>query len=307
MKFGLLISQSSPILQCMQISLKRNAVLVSGLAIFFWWSFEFAKHDPSLRSIIPFGDDPYDAVSSFGVITATLLALVSLTRAFFPQGVGRSGRPIYVLRAQLAVPFCILVTLAAQGIALLRHTTLWVGALGSRRLLVLVATQAVLSLLTLSILMNNVEVREWRLFARPAVLWLGTTVALALYPERLILETPGHLFTVVFGAVCLFVPVSALIQAALPAKSEMASYGRVRGKSRLRYLPLAIAAGIGLLVGIGAYVSELTEGGPRPAVTQILFVSSVYMALGASGLLIGYLCLGRLLGFTISDPNLQQP
>jgi hypothetical protein len=70
---------------------------------------------------------------------------------------------------------------------------------------------------------------------------------------------------------------------------------------------LAIAAGIGLLVGIGAYVSELTEGGPQPAVTQILFVSSVYMGLGASGLLIGYLCLGRLLGFTICDPNLQQP
>jgi hypothetical protein len=130
MKFGLLISQSLPILQCMQISLKRNAVLVSGLAIFFCWSFEFAKHDPSLRSIIPFGDDPYDSVSSFGVITATLLALVSLTRAFFPQGVGRSGRPIYVLRAQLAVAFCILVTLAAEGIAMLRHTTLWVGGSG---------------------------------------------------------------------------------------------------------------------------------------------------------------------------------
>ena len=233
MKFGLLISQSLPILQCMQISLQRNAVLVSGLTIFFWWSFEFAKHDPSLRSIIPFGDDPYDSVSSFGVITATLLALVSLTRAFFPQGVGRSGRPIYVLRAQLAVPFCILVTLAATGIAMLRHTTLWVGAPGSKQLLVLLAAQAVLSLLTLRILLKNVEVRERRLFARPAVLWLGTTVALALYPERLILETPGHLFTVVFGAVCLFVP--ALIQAALPEKSEMASYGRVRGKSRLRY------------------------------------------------------------------------
>src|ERR1700721_1023691 len=55
-------------LHSMQKTLKRNAILVSGLALFFWWAFGFAKHDPALRSIIPFGEDPYDAVSSFGVI-----------------------------------------------------------------------------------------------------------------------------------------------------------------------------------------------------------------------------------------------
>src|SRR6202021_3171404 len=86
-------------LHSMQKTLKRNAILVSGLALFFWWAFGFAKHDPALRSIIPFGEDPYDAVSSFGVIAAALLALVSAAPAFLPRGPGPRGSPVYVPRA----------------------------------------------------------------------------------------------------------------------------------------------------------------------------------------------------------------
>jgi hypothetical protein len=33
-------------------NLKRNSVFVVGLAVFFHWSFMFAKHDPALRDII---------------------------------------------------------------------------------------------------------------------------------------------------------------------------------------------------------------------------------------------------------------
>ena len=65
-------------------TLKRNTLIVFGLAIVFWWSFMFAKHDPHLRSIIPFGSDPYDAVGSFGIIVGMLIALLSVVRAFRP-------------------------------------------------------------------------------------------------------------------------------------------------------------------------------------------------------------------------------
>ena len=107
---------------------KRDAILVSGVAIFFWWGFGVAKHDPSLRNIIPFGEDPYDSVSSFGVIAALLLALVSSVRAFFRRYVGRSGLPIYTLRAQIGIPFCVLVTVAAEAVAMARHTSMWLHA-----------------------------------------------------------------------------------------------------------------------------------------------------------------------------------
>ena len=69
----------------MSTILKRNAIALLGLAAFFGWAFGFAKHDPGLRNIIPFGEDPYDAVGSFGFITAGLLALVSLARTFLPR------------------------------------------------------------------------------------------------------------------------------------------------------------------------------------------------------------------------------
>jgi len=45
--------------------LKRSAVVVAAFAGFFYWGFMTAKHDPSLRDIVPFGEDPYDAVGSF--------------------------------------------------------------------------------------------------------------------------------------------------------------------------------------------------------------------------------------------------
>src|SRR5579859_655825 len=113
-------------LQHMKAKLKRNALFVAGLATFFWWAFEFAKHDSELRIIIPFGDDPYDAVSSFGALTSLLLAVVSLTQSYLPQWVGYRGCYIYVLRTQAAVAFCVLVTVAAEGVAMARHSYMWI-------------------------------------------------------------------------------------------------------------------------------------------------------------------------------------
>jgi hypothetical protein len=72
----------------MRMTFRQNAVLMAGLAVFFWWTFGFTKQDPMLRTIIPFGKDPYDSVSSFGVIAASLFAMASLVRAFFQQCVG---------------------------------------------------------------------------------------------------------------------------------------------------------------------------------------------------------------------------
>ena len=103
--------------------LRQNSILVCGLAVYFWWVSEFAKHDPILRTIIPFSDDPYDAVSSYGVIAGTLLALVSATRVLIQPFVRLTTHPTFVVRTQIAVPFCVLVSLSNEAVAMLdiRH------------------------------------------------------------------------------------------------------------------------------------------------------------------------------------------
>ncbi len=289
----------------MRETFKRNAILVSGLAIFFWWGFGVAKHDPALREVIPFGEDPYDAVSSFGVIAALLLALVSSVRAFFRRYVGRSGLPIYTLRTQIAIPFCVLVTVAAEAVAMARHTSMWLHAPANGRLLTLMASQTAFALATLSHLSKNSVAKSPPMLKRAAAVWLGTLLVLVVYPERLILGTAGHLVTVVFGAFLLFAPVSALIKAWLPEAPRPAGFKRAHLNLARRYAPLAVAAAIGLIVGVSAFVGELSEGGNLPATKQILFIGSIYVGLGASGLLIGYALLGRLLGFVISEPEPQ--
>jgi len=280
--------------------------MVAASAAVFWWTFEFAKHDPVLRSIIPFGEDPYDSVSSFAVIASTLLALVSLVRSFFPQWVGRSGRRIYVLRAQAAVSFCILVTVAAEIVAMARHSSMWSGRPGSGELLILEAGLAVVAAVTL--IMTRVEISESRAsFARAAVIWSAMLLALALYPERMILGTPGHLFTVVVGTVFLFAPVAMSVKAWLPVAASTTRSDLVLRKRIPRGRTFAVAAAIGAVVGVSAFLGEVSEGSTELAVNKMLFVASVFIGLGAVGIIIGYTFLGRLLGFSIEDQYAAGP
>src|SRR5438876_1175907 len=97
-------------------SQKRNALIIVGLVVLFQWSFMFLKHDPALRDVIPFGVDPYDAVGSFALIIGTLIALLSLVRAFRPYRTHApsSAQRLYLVRAQMAVVLSILLTRVAD-------------------------------------------------------------------------------------------------------------------------------------------------------------------------------------------------
>jgi hypothetical protein len=44
----------------MKKRLEIHSLAVLALVIAFDWFFEFTKHNPNLRRIIPFGEDPYD-------------------------------------------------------------------------------------------------------------------------------------------------------------------------------------------------------------------------------------------------------
>src|SRR5579863_5890503 len=74
----------------MTARLKINAAVSLLFAALFYIFFMFTKHDPVLSPLIPFGDDPYDAIGSFCLILSFLLAFRSAFRAFRPY---RSGVP----------------------------------------------------------------------------------------------------------------------------------------------------------------------------------------------------------------------
>jgi hypothetical protein len=287
----------------MAAKLRRNAIVVCGLALFFTWAFFFVKHDPMLRPVIPFGDDPYDAIGSFAVITSVLLSLTSFVRAFLPRLVGRSGAAIYVLRAQAAVAFCVLVTVAADIVAMSRHASMWMGAERRENLLILLGGLIASSFAVLALIRNTQKPAMRGHSTQAACVWLGSLLILCVYPEKLILGTAGHLLTVVLGDLLLFAPVAMLVRAWLPSTLDTRNRSGDKQRTHVRYLHLTFAAATGLVIGAVAFLGEMSEGGTTPRLGQLLFVASVFLGLGMVGLLIGYLSLSRLLGFVVDGPT----
>ena len=155
--------------------------------------------------------------------------------------------------------------------------------------------------MTLNLLARYRKRKRFHTLVQAITVWIVTLLILAFYPESLILQTPGHLLTIVIGGCLLFATLAALIRAWLPQTPPRLNFVRVR-RSRLRRLaPTIVVAAVGMFVGVAAYLSESSEGGTLPAVRQIVFVSSVYVGLGAAGLLIGYALLGELLGFAVKE------
>jgi hypothetical protein len=172
---------------------------------------------------------------------------------------------------------------------------------GSGRLLLLQAALTGFSLLTLTVIGDATPGHRY-LKLRAATIWAGTLLILAVYPEQWILHTPGHLLTVLLGDVLLFAPVSALVEVRFPNTPPAAISRRENGRAAHRYSGFAVAAAIGLAVGVAAYASELSEKKTLPPLAKILFVGGLYVGLGACGLVIAYAFLGRLLGFSINEP-----
>ena len=275
---------------------KGTALLAPGLGLLFWWAFQFAKHNNVLRAIVPFAEDPYDAVSSFAAIAVVILAFVSLVRSSFPKLSGNT--PMYALRTEAAIAFCILVTVAAELVAMARRSSMWVGMPGSGRLLILQIGLASLAAAVLMLIRNG-QHRSRSLLLRAALIWTASLLVLGVYPERMILNTTGHILTVVLGAVLLFAPVAALVEAWLPGEPPNAASGPPSGGGIRRHIALAIAAMCGALIGACAYLAEISEGGTLPPIGRVAFVGGVFVFLGMCGIGIGFAFLGHLLGFSV--------
>lgn len=283
--------------------LKRNAVIVFALAALFCWSFMLAKHSPALRDIIPFGDDPYDAVGSYGVIVGILTALLSLFRAFrHYHKAPTKVQQVYLIRSQEAVVLAILITLAADVVAMARHPTTWIGAASRDSLIAVLSGMAILTV-SLQVLIRNLQgkflengAKGWK---RAATVTLLSILTLVLYPEQLINGIATHLLTVLAGAIVLLVPMRALLNALVPYDADEGRIEKapVHG-DRFSYAWQRWAAVLllGALIGAFAFVGEFTEGSGALALGRLVFVASVFVGLGLAGLVIAYAFLGEPLG-----------
>jgi len=124
--------------------LKHDSLLAFAIAVCFYCAFMFAKHDPALRDVIPFGVDPYDAVGSLGVIVAALAAVAALVRAFRPdRHRATAAQRGSLVRTNATIAFIVWITLAADAVAMARHPFAWTAAPSRSELIALLAALAI--------------------------------------------------------------------------------------------------------------------------------------------------------------------
>jgi|SRR5579859_408381 len=282
---------------------KVNAAVVFVVAVLFYWLFMFAKHDAALSKIIPFGEDPYDAVGSFAIIIGILAALLSVFRAFrpYPPNGASIDKRVYLVRAQTCVVLAVFITLVSDAVAMGRHASMWKSAPQRNELIALLAGMAIAAISVESLIHRSakeiVSARTTGAGIRAVAVSLVAILLLAVYPERLINGTATHLLTVVAGALILFVPMRPLLMALVPYEPATGAGETVAGKqSFVRRNRWGIVLLIGAILGVFFFAGEMSEGTGGMPIRRIVFVAAVFVGLSTTGLAIAYAFLGIPLG-----------
>jgi hypothetical protein len=272
-------------------------LLSAALAAVFYFFFMFAKHDPALSAVAPFGDDPYDAVGSFAAISAIFLVLIALVRAFRPYpSPPAEEREVYLVRTQMAIALAALITLAADVVALARHTSLWLGTPLAGKLIALLGGMILCALAVAFVIrrtLRQIALPTRSRWTGAVAVSLGALLILAVYPEGLIQTMSGHLFTIFVGILLLFAPLSTLDRALVPVALEREKVARTRRQRAYPWmLALLFAVGVGVLVFLG----ETREGGGGVPLARLATVFAVLVGVGAVGIVTGYAFLRKPLG-----------
>ena len=291
------------------LRLKLVALADSGLAAAFYLFFMFTKHNLQLRTIIPFGDDPYDAVGSFSMIFSIILAGLGLLRAFRPYGKRRPSALTrrFLARTEAAVPVGILMTLLVDAMAMARHLSQWAGKSGTVELVALWVGMAAISFLVLFMVPKSAEENRSTNVAHRArrafLLVLTSMLVLALFPESLIQSISFHLLTIAFS----FVLIAALQQAGvvalipLPASADEKDLAS-ESLSPRAWMPWIGAACAGAAIGAFAFAAEVLneDAGKLPSI-RMLLVSSIFVGSGMAAMLVGFGFFKKPLGLFRDD------
>ena len=172
------------------------------LAILFLIFFNISKHDPTLSKMDAFLEDPFDAVGSFGIQLAAMAAFISFVRAFrpYPQGM-RTENLLIILRGNMVSLLAILVTMAADCIALFRYQSKWTQTSTGWFLLFLICGFMAMSILTifqiLKVGKKYHSILEKNSFQKIIGISLVGSLFLYLYPETWRQNIPGGVFTAI--------------------------------------------------------------------------------------------------------------
>lgn len=284
----------------MESRAKRDAFLTCGLAVLFSYVFFLLKHHPAFRAIIPFADDPYDAIGSLAFIAGNLLAATCLARVLLPHLVGRSGGSIYIARTEAAVSLCVLMTVLTDVIALLRHLLPWRDSSAELAVLVILGSLLAASVGLLIVIRPRDQPPGFGRWVLSCIVFIAALLCLWFYPESLIRTLVGHLITCDIADVLLIAPVACFVLTLFPGEASQTT--RVAGSSP-SFGPIsrwAFVTLLGLSIGLTAFLAEIRESAGSLPIARLVFVGSVYAYLGLSGLLIGYAFLRKPLGFLIT-------
>ncbi len=274
------------------VSFKCNSILAVCLAIGFLFFFQFTKHDPVISAIMPFGNDPYDAVGSFGIIIAGVLSILSVMRAFHRTRTER--QKMLIARTQVTVAAVVVVTLVGDSIAMVRHIPMWLGHAGATKLLVLMAGMLVCALLLSLVIRFSIRdiplaARSWK---KAMIISIIAIAVLALYPESVIQTTVGELCTLLAGILLLFIPLSELPTAFIPFNVELPEADETPRRMGA-WKEWGAMALLGLGVGMALLVGEWSgEGAPGTPALKIL-IASIFILAPIVGILIAYYSLRK--------------
>lgn len=288
----------------MPARLRLGAVLTLVVSIFFCVFFENSKHASIFSSVNPFAEDPYDAIGSFGIQTAAVLAVLSLLRAFWPYATGTISekQKALLVRTQMMAVLAVGITLAGDAIAVARHTSLWLQSRGGHILfelfLGMTLLTAVAGVFVYHALADITLPKTANRSRKAAIVSIAAILILAVYPESLRSTLAGELFTVLVGDFLLFVPLTFLGLALVPDQGGIDFHDPVRfAWAKLREHQWMFILLAGMLTGLCLALAELHESNGWPRVTgHIVFVLAVFAGLETAGLLLGYAVLRRPLG-----------
>lgn len=326
----------------MSRQLKGIAFLTFVLAILFYLFFQASKHSPALAQVNAFADDPYDAVGSFGVQFALFAALLSLIRAFRPYQSGRAldGQELLLWRGEYFSCLSIAATLVADIVAMIRHPSVWIGESAGYVLAALVGGMVLLTALTLWLIHRSIRNKRSptarNVWSRAIGITVVSVLILALYPESWRESVLGELFTVLFGAAFLFVPVWAIGIAISPfpgtffediIDDAIAVYRWLKAhagpfavlcallekllgwplvRSALRWLnprrhTWNLVLLLGLVMGALLAVAEALGEGGFQQIGRFALVAAIFISLECAAVLLGYFLLAEPMGLFRRD------
>jgi hypothetical protein len=306
------------------------------LAVLFWIFFDACKHNPALAAAGVFLEDPYDAVGSFGIQLAGLAAMLALLRAFRPYS-DEEDRLAMVLRGSVVCLSAILVTLVADGIALLRFFPHWTTAPSGWILAALTTGFLVITLFAGGWVFRSG--RSFHLISSPEFSWpaLGAILLaglfLAFFPDAWRENILGGIFAALSGMALLFLVSFSIVRWVFPIRRKptedvlddlAAFYAWMRAHARRAGLLFDWIEAISthrwvrrltgwlnprnsrwvvvilFALGMGLLLILLEATGEGlPEYHRIILVFSVNIEIEGAGVLLGYALFNRYLGLIV--------